>query len=108
MNQASVLGSGEKARIRRSLIRRDGTLCYYCQVEMILPVEGRFTGITLELEVDPLLATIDHKIPRCRGGRKTLDNLVLCCNRCNKLKGHMTEEEFRSDTPRFFMSVNFI
>ena len=57
--------------------------CYYCHCEV------RFT--------EPRTAsspTVDHKIPRGRGGRHAQFNLVLACYSCNHKKGDMTEEEF--------------
>lgn len=39
-------------------------------------------------------ATIDHLIPRVRGGGTHMGNLVACCLRCNKLKGNLTVYEF--------------
>lgn len=37
----------------------------------------------------------DHATPTSRpGGRFTLDNLRVCCPRCNVLKGSLTAEEF--------------
>lgn len=31
--------------------------------------------------------TFDHVTPRCRGGKSTADNLVVCCVSCNQAKG---------------------
>lgn len=42
----------------------------------------------------PNHATIDHDIPKARGGRD-FQNTVLACVRCNGAKGDMTGEEFR-------------
>jgi hypothetical protein len=53
--------------------------CWYCGCEM-LP----FTDFS-----------IDHVVPRARGGRDTWDNLVPCCRFCNSSKGSKTLEEFR-------------
>lgn len=39
-------------------------------------------------------ATIDHKIPRSRGGTNQIENLCLCCKQCNKEKGSMLVTEF--------------
>jgi 5-methylcytosine-specific restriction endonuclease McrA len=86
----------EKGRQRRSLVRRDGALCFYCKKEMILPEDGRHREMTEELRSHPMLATLDHRHPISQGGRNTLDNLCLCCQKCNTAKGDMTEEEFRS------------
>jgi 5-methylcytosine-specific restriction endonuclease McrA len=32
--------------------------------------------------------TIDHVIPRSRGGQDTWENLVACCTKCNLKKGN--------------------
>lgn len=39
-------------------------------------------------------ATIDHVIPRARGGRDHWQNLALACRACNTLKGALTLDEF--------------
>ncbi len=59
---------------RRNIMRRDSFQCQYC-------------GTTTE----PL--TVDHVIPRSRGGADTWENLVCACIRCNNLKGDRTPEE---------------
>lgn len=59
---------------RKNILKRDNHKCAYC---------GR-GDITL---------TIDHIIPRSRGGEDTWDNLVAACNKCNNLKGDSTPEE---------------
>lgn len=55
---------------RRNLYRRDGNRCQFCGKR--LP--------TSEL-------SIDHVIPRARGGRTTWENCVLACIPCNVRKG---------------------
>lgn len=59
---------------RRNILRRDNNQCQYC---------GKITT--------PL--TLDHIIPRSRGGMDTWDNLVTACIRCNNRKGNQTPEE---------------
>lgn len=39
--------------------------------------------------------TLDHVMPRHRGGRHTWDNLVSACRSCNHRKGGRTPEEAR-------------
>lgn len=39
-------------------------------------------------------ATVDHLIPRSRGGRDGGKNLVACCRGCNTAKGPLTAGEF--------------
>lgn len=37
--------------------------------------------------------TLDHVYPAVRGGRKTWENIVAACIRCNQKKGNRTPEE---------------
>ncbi len=59
---------------RRGVLRRDGHRCGYC---------GKAA------------ATIDHVLPRSRGGVDSWENLVACCLRCNNLKSNRTPQEMR-------------
>ena len=59
---------------RREVFARDGHACQYC---------GRQTH---EL-------TLDHVVPRHRGGSHTWDNLVTACKACNHRKGAKTLDE---------------
>jgi hypothetical protein len=74
------------ATVRRALWEREGGKCWYC---------GRDTMLNAG-EQNPRLATVDHLIPRARGGVNNDTNRVNCCLRCNQLKGTLTEAEFRS------------
>lgn len=61
---------------RRNIYKRDRNTCQYC---------GARPG-TAEL-------TIDHIMPRSRGGRSTWENCVLACVSCNRRKADRTPEE---------------
>jgi len=61
---------------RRNLFARDGNRCQYC---------GKKNS-TSEL-------SLDHVIPRSRGGRATWQNIVCACVRCNVRKGGRTPRE---------------
>ena len=39
--------------------------------------------------------SIDHQTPRSLGGPSTQDNLMISCDRCNRLKGSMTAAGYR-------------
>ncbi len=59
---------------RRNILHRDGHSCQYCGC----------TGDDL---------TLDHVIPRSRGGEDSWENMVAACVRCNVKKGNRTPKE---------------
>ena len=61
---------------RRNLLVRDNFTCQY-------------TGVKIGLDD----GTIDHIIPRSRGGLSTWENLVMCCKEVNAKKANRTPEE---------------
>jgi 5-methylcytosine-specific restriction endonuclease McrA len=73
---------------RKSIFKRDNNQCVYCGNEKNL--------------------TLDHIIPRSRGGKNTWTNLVTCCSSCNLKKANKTPEEanmkmrYRVYEPTFF------
>ena len=44
--------------------------------------------------LDDTTVTIDHVVPKSRGGPESLENLVPACQRCNVAKGDGTPGEF--------------
>ncbi len=60
-----------RALSRKNILLRDRNTCQYCGV--VLPSN--------EL-------TLDHVVPRSRGGLSTWENLVACCHECNRRKGN--------------------
>jgi len=58
---------------RKNVLKRDQRTCQYCGTESNL--------------------TIDHVVPKSRGGRDTWENLVAACVSCNNEKGDRTPEE---------------
>jgi len=77
---------------KKNILRRDGYTCQYC---------GR-RGERL---------TVDHVVPRSRGGETTWTNVVAACLTCNLRKGNRTVDEagmtlIREPAhPRFLFSV---
>lgn len=59
---------------RKNLLHRDSHACQYCG----------YSGDEL---------TLDHVIPRSRGGPETWENIVTACVRCNVKKGNRTPKE---------------
>jgi CRISPR/Cas system Type II protein with McrA/HNH and RuvC-like nuclease domain len=80
-------GSGIRVN-RHRVFRRDNNECVYC-------------GSKKEL-------TIDHVIPRSKGGKNTWDNLVTCCQNCNLKKGNKTPDEARMPLRRKPYQPNFV
>ncbi len=69
-------GGGRVPLSRRNIYLRDGNVCQYC---------GRKFP-TSEL-------SLDHVIPRSRGGESSWTNLVCACTNCNARKGAKTPLE---------------
>jgi 5-methylcytosine-specific restriction endonuclease McrA len=65
-----------RALSRKNILLRDRNTCQFCK--RTLPAS--------EL-------TLDHVVPRSRGGRSSWENLVACCYQCNNRKGDRTPEE---------------
>lgn len=57
-----------------------------------------YTGNVLQLMAKTQAGrlTLDHKVPLSRGGTSTLDNLAVCSEEANKVKGDMTDDRFNS------------
>lgn len=58
---------------RQNIFKRDNYECQYCATRRDL--------------------TIDHVVPRARGGKDSWVNLVTACKKCNTRKGDFTPEE---------------
>lgn len=61
------------ALTRMNVFKRDNFRCQYCGTERDL--------------------TLDHVIPRSKGGKSSWNNLVTACKRCNASKGDNTPEQ---------------
>ncbi len=67
-----------RALSRKNILLRDRNMCQYCSVVL---TSGELT--------------LDHVIPRSRGGLSTWENLVACCHDCNRRKGNQLLHELR-------------
>lgn len=68
-----------KARVpfsKKNVMVRDGFKCAYCGI-------------------DNVRLTIDHIVPKARGGKSTFENCVASCKPCNSRKGHKSCREAR-------------
>lgn len=71
-------GLGERSVVfsRKNLFKRDRYTCQYCGVQP-----------------GPEELTVDHVLPRSRGGISSWENCLLACVECNKRKANRTPEE---------------
>jgi 5-methylcytosine-specific restriction endonuclease McrA len=65
-----------KSLSRKNILLRDHNTCQYC-ARAFAPQE----------------LTLDHIVPRSRGGDSTWDNLVASCRSCNNRKGDRSPED---------------
>lgn len=65
-----------RALSRKNIMMRDRYCCQYCHRA------GGASDLTL-----------DHVVPRSRGGDTSWENLVASCHQCNNRKGNRTPEE---------------
>jgi len=78
-----------RALSRKNILLRDRNTCQYCG-EAFAPAD----------------LTLDHVIPRSRGGDSTCENLVACCHSCNRRKAdrmlHELDDMALQREPRSF------
>lgn len=65
-----------RAVSRKSILLRDGHRCQYCLTKFL-----------------PGKLTLDHVLPKSKGGKNTWENLVASCYPCNNAKSDMSPEE---------------
>jgi 5-methylcytosine-specific restriction endonuclease McrA len=91
------------------LIERDGLTCHYCGIDLV-PPDARYdqapyycidewrTSLSryTQYKVSPQYGrlSVDHIIPMSQGGADTMDNLVICCHKCNSGKCNMSYDEY--------------
>jgi 5-methylcytosine-specific restriction endonuclease McrA len=66
---------------RKAVLARDGWICQYCGSDK--------HGLT-----------VDHVIPRSRGGESVWENIVASCAPCNRRKGNRLPQEIRMHPKR--------
>ena len=81
-----------RAKALRLAYRRLG---HNLSVEVILVLMSDNICSYCNKQISPLDFSIDHKLPKNRGGSNELINLHLVCIKCNKVKGDLTDEEFK-------------
>lgn len=70
------IGTRRPPLTKLNILARDQYSCQYCRQELTRKD-----------------ATLDHVLPRSRGGKTAWDNLVIACHSCNRKKGGLTPKE---------------
>ena len=94
LNYVRVPKSVQRKISRRALFARDGWRCQYCGTD-----SGKLT--------------LDHVVPRSRGGESSWENVVTSCAPCNLRKGNRMLEEVgmrlhappRAPAPALFVTL---
>lgn len=73
LNHHTILRLYSNKEFRRMILERDQYTCYFCK---------KYGD------------TIDHMLPRAKGGHTTPDNCVCACNLCNQSKADKDLEDF--------------
>lgn len=75
---------------QRKIVRlhaQQGGKCYFCNCDTHL-LESTQNKMT------PITATIEHLIPKSKGGTNAPSNLKMSCHQCNSLRGNMHAVEW--------------
>jgi 5-methylcytosine-specific restriction endonuclease McrA len=70
---------------RRGVLVRDGFTCIYCKAQPGTPVKGKL--------LNKSDFTVDHIIPKSKGGKDQWGNTACACYHCNHRKGDRLPHE---------------
>jgi 5-methylcytosine-specific restriction endonuclease McrA len=70
---------------RRGVLVRDGFTCIYCKAQPGTPVKGKI--------LNKSDFTVDHIIPKSKGGKDQWGNTACACYHCNHRKGDRLPHE---------------
>ena len=87
--EGGLVARGVKWKTKVRVYGRDNYCCRYCGYDMTLHFPYRHLNVL----------TVDHVIPRHRGGTNEAGNLVTCCYWCNHDKGHRSADDFLLSIP---------
>lgn len=77
--------SRSNSRRLNDALARCGSSCLWCGREVDTPL---------------VAATVDHLVPRIKGGPTWPENLAVACHRCNAARGHQTPADWLDECER--------
>ena len=92
-NNGAGSGSGRRGgKVKQKVGDRDGWICHIC----LFPIPGEYrTKGPADGRLTDYHATLDHVIPKCKGGGNGLPNLKIAHMRCNQLRATGSIEDAR-------------
>lgn len=86
------------------VFERDKYICHYCGLKMRKQFEeynrqkkeNKLNGTKMTIKRKHVLLTVDHIIPRSRGGEWSMENLITSCKPCNLKKANYETKELLS------------
>ncbi|MGG1517859.1 HNH endonuclease [Paenibacillus oryzisoli] len=85
VNRYTIRRLYSNKEFRQLILERDNYTCRFC---------GQYGD------------TIDHMLPRAKGGHTTPDNCVCACMLCNQSKADRDMEEFMKETPPHLLQID--
>lgn len=86
---ARIYGIKYEPIIRRIVFRKHKYICTSCGVKCLHPNKENYNQSNA--------ATLDHIIPKSKGGSHTYDNVTLLCRSCNTIKSDKIVKDFKNN-----------
>ena len=84
---AKIYGNKYEPINRTIVYRKHNYICTSCGIKCIHPNADNYNQSNA--------ATLDHIIPKSKGGSHTYDNVTLLCRSCNTIKGDKIVKQFK-------------
>lgn len=73
-----MVATAKLRKYRRLAFKKQGGLCWWCNIRMFLPHEPEFKAFPRRR------VTAEHLVPRGKGGTDAKHNIVAACANCNE------------------------